>query len=174
MKNAILVVGIIAVTVSCLVGCGKKKNAEAEALEQAEMAAMDAQLKTEAQDIKKTVSEVTSQAEKQVAEAKKAADELVAQATGETQKAEAAAQKAKADLAALQTKFDTLVANVKATIGEKNYQAALTKLQEGLQLENLTAEQENTLKGLIDTVKKAMTSDAGAEAKKALGGFLKR
>ena len=152
-----------AMVVLFLVGCGKKKEESTTG-----PAAPPTEIKTS--DVEAAVKDTVDQAKATMKESTETAEKAVAEA-------EVAADKAKADVEAqakeLQTKFDAIVTDAKGYIGEKSYEKALAKVQEGLQLENLTDDQKTVLQNLLDKIKGLMSQSVGDEAKKKLGGLLK-
>ena len=98
--------------------------------------------------------------------AEEQAAKLKAQAEAARKAAEEQVNKAKAE-------FEARIAKIKQTIDAKQYQNALTSIQEALTLQGLTADQKTLLDKLLETVKKAMASDAATQAKAKLGNALK-
>ncbi len=178
MGNRIWVSGLTAGLVICLVGCGKKEEETSGRPLEPEMERMMQDMAKQEDAAKKALADAKTQADKKLAEATKAAEQTKADAEKQlaeaSKAADAAAADAKAQVGAMQKQVEAIAADAKALVGEKNYQQALAKLQQGMQLDNLTAEQKGMLQALIDSVKKSMAQDVGGEAKKKLGGFLNK
>jgi len=150
MTNFVLTVAVLGL----VWGCGKKKDDVDDA----------------AMQVREKSQTMMQEKQKGTADLTKAAEEVKDQAAATVDQAQAEVGKATNDL---QGKIDAIVANAQKMIDAKQYQDALTQVQEGLKLEGLTADQKSTLQALIEQLKKAMGTGAVDDAKSKLGGALK-
>lgn len=173
MRNRILAVSLSTLVSLGILGCGKKKeetpvptSVEQESIGNP-LSPVDEAGKSVATQLEaagKAAEETGAQAQAELDTQKKTAEKAVADVKTETQ----------AQVKALQERFNTLVSEINTSIDGKLYDQALTQVQKGLGMEDLTEEQEKILQGLKDTIKKAMSQNAADEAKKQVGGLLNK
>jgi len=168
-----------AVVAGALCGCGKKEEAPAARTETEQPVAeqvqgLAAQAQTE-MDAAKRAAE--AEAAKLKAQAEAEAAKLKAQAEAEAAKLKAQAEAAKAAAAAevqeVADRFGAAIAQIEKLIAAKDYTVATELIQKTLAWPELTATQKSRLQGLLETVKKAMATNLGQEAKSTVTGALK-
>lgn len=142
----------LAVALALSFGCGKKKDKGMSPEAQQQML-------NEQKRLMPDPSAVATEAEDAVEEV--------------TKGVKAAGEKAEDALKSGQSSFDALVAEAKALIEGQKYQEALSKLQAGLKLPDLTADQKSILQGLIEKATAALAGTGAGDAQKAAGNLLK-